>query len=136
KFPEADCTLVTQMKSVGEVMSIGRTFKESLQKAMRSLEIGLAGFEPIEINMVEIKSKLTIPNAERLWYIGEAFRKGMSISEIHELTSIDPWFLYNIQQIIDKEELLLDTGFRIRESADLLRAAKEYGFSDKRIAQL
>jgi len=136
KFPEADCTLVTQMKSVGEVMSIGRTFKESLQKAMRSLEIGLAGFEPIEINMVEIRAKLTIPNADRLWYIGEAFRKGMSISEIYELTSIDPWFLYNIQQIIDKEELLLDTGFRIHESADLLRSAKEYGFSDKRIAQL
>ena len=108
KFPEADPTLTIQMKSVGEVMSIGRTFKESLQKALRSLEIGSAGFENIRSvsSLSEIKAKLKTPNADRLWYIAEAMRQGMSVDEIYELTWIDPWFLNNIRQIIEMEETI------------------------------
>ncbi|MEK7741664.1 MAG: carbamoyl-phosphate synthase large subunit, partial [Nitrospirota bacterium] len=100
KFPAADPTLTTQMKSVGEVMSIGRTFKESLQKAIRSLEIDSYGFEEIDISTAELKAKLKIPNADRLWYIAQAMRNGMSVNEIYELTWIDPWFLNNIRQIV------------------------------------
>ena len=104
KFPAADSTLTTQMKSVGEVMSIGRTFKESLQKAIRSLEIDSYGFEEIDISTAELKAKLKIPNADRLWYIAQAMRNGMSVNEIYELTWIDPWFLNNIRQIVDLEK--------------------------------
>ncbi len=104
KFPEADPTLTTQMKSVGEAMSIGRTFKESLQKAIRSLEIGSYGFENTDADISVIKSRLKTPNAERIWYIAQALREGMSIQEIYELTWIDPWFLENMKQIIDMEE--------------------------------
>ncbi len=104
KFPEADPTLTTQMKSVGEVMSIGRTFKESLQKAIRSLEIGSYGFEEIKVDINIIKSKLKVPTAERIWYIAQAIREGMSIKEIYELTYIDPWFLNNIRQIVEMEK--------------------------------
>ena len=104
KFPEADPTLTTQMKSVGEAMSIGRTFKESLQKAIRSLETGSYGFENTDADISVIKSRLKTPNAERIWYIAQALREGMSIQEIHELTWIDPWFLENMKQIIDMEE--------------------------------
>ncbi|MBI5212389.1 MAG: carbamoyl-phosphate synthase large subunit, partial [Nitrospirae bacterium] len=129
KFPEADATLTTQMKSVGEVMSIGRTFKESLQKALRSLEIGSAGLEPVEINIDAIKSKLKTPNAERIWYIAQALRQGMDVDEIYETTWVDPWFLNNMRQIIDMEK-------RISSGLEELREAKEYGFSDKRIAEL
>lgn len=150
KFPEADSTLTTQMKSVGEVMSIGRTFKESLQKALRSLEIGSAGFEPHEAAIDEIKGKLKTPNAERIWYIAQGLRQGMSIDEIYELTWIDPWFLNNIRQIVEMEEeirksevrdtsksqRLFEVSSRSQESEELLRKAKEYGFSDKRIAIL
>lgn len=150
KFPEADATLTTQMKSVGEVMSIGRTFKESLQKALRSLEIGSAGFEDIDADIDEIKSKLKTPNAERIWYIAQAFRKGMTIDDISELTWIDPWFLNNVKQIIDMEEKIRIEGQKIRNVEDLksfqtsdllkfrtvLQQAKEYGFSDKRISQI
>ncbi|MEK7742505.1 MAG: carbamoyl-phosphate synthase large subunit, partial [Nitrospirota bacterium] len=100
KFPAADSTLTTQMKSVGEVMSIGRTFKESLQKAIRSLEIDSYGFEEIDISTAELKAKLKMPNADRLWYIAQAMRNGMSVNEIYELTWIDPWFLNNIRQIV------------------------------------
>ncbi|MEW6585502.1 MAG: carbamoyl-phosphate synthase large subunit [Nitrospirota bacterium] len=154
KFPEADPTLTTQMKSVGEVMSIGRTFKESLQKAIRSLEIGSRGLENIEADVLTIKSKLKTPNAERLWYVAQALREGMSIREIYELTRIDPWFLMNINQILDMEEEIRK-GSRVqgfKGSSDnnpvspgpsndwipepLLRKAKEYGFSDRRFGQL
>ncbi|MBU4320122.1 MAG: carbamoyl-phosphate synthase large subunit, partial [Nitrospinae bacterium] len=100
KFPAADPTLTTQMKSVGEVMSIGRTFKESLQKAIRSLEIESYGFEEMDISTAELKAKLKMPNADRLWYIAQAMRNGMSVNEIYELTWIDPWFLNNIRQIV------------------------------------
>jgi len=144
KFPEADPTLTIQMKSVGEVMSIGRTFKESLQKALRSLEIGSAGFENIRsgASSGEIKAKLKTPNADRLWYIAEAMRQGMSVDEIYELTRIDPWFLNNIRQIIEMEETIKMSKVGAYhdtpnpEFMEVLRHAKEYGFSDKRIAEL
>ncbi len=140
KFPEADPTLTIQMKSVGEVMSIGRTFKESLQKALRSLEIGSSGFENIRgvSSLSEIKAKLKTPNADRLWFIAEAMRQGMSVDDIYELTWIDPWFLNNIRQIVEMEEIIKSTrgAFQCTLATDILRHAKEYGFSDKRIAEL
>ncbi len=140
KFPDADPTLTTQMKSVGEVMSIGRTFKESLQKALRSLEIDCSGFEPRDDNSVEeIRAKLKTPNAERIWYISQALRQGISIEEVYALTGVDPWFLNNIMQIIEMEERI-DSEARKplspEEKYAVLRQAKEFGFSDKRIAAL
>ena len=153
KFPQANATLTTQMKSVGEVMAMGRTFKESLQKALRSLEIGSAGFESklfsdteddrralTEDEMNLLRTKLRVPTWERMWYLGDAFRAGMSVTEIYELSWIDPWFLNNIRQIIEMETHLRDNYHRLsRESdqfRDLLRQAKQYGFSDKRLATL
>ncbi len=117
KFPQADPTLTTQMKSVGEVMAIGRTFKESLQKALRSLEIGATGLyggkwggcreiRPRE----EIERKLITPCAERIFYIRHAFRAGFTVEEIHRLTHIDPWFLQNIKEIVEMEEELVKAG--------------------------
>ncbi len=147
KFPEADPTLTIQMKSVGEVMAIGRTFKESLQKAMRSLEIDSYGLEEIGVDINSIKAKLKIPNSERVWYIAQALRQGMSIQEIYELTWIDPWFLHNIKQIVDTEEKIkyYARGIKKKESLslapylipeDLLMDIKGLGFSDRRIAEL
>ncbi len=117
KFPAADSVLTTQMKSVGEVMAIGRTFKESLQKALRSLEIGSCGFESRLFDLREetrraltnkeqqlLMDKLRTPNWERLWYVGDAFRSGMTVDDIYRATAIDPWFLTNVKQIIDMEE--------------------------------
>jgi len=153
KFPAADPTLTTQMKSVGEVMSIGRTFKESLQKALRSLEIGSYGLENVPADMSLIKSRLKTPNAERVWFIAQALREGMSIQEIYELTYIDPWFLQNMKQIVDMEKEIQDSrGPGAKGPSDktrhpleslnpgplepLILKAKRYGFSDRRIAQL
>jgi len=147
KFPEADSTLTTQMKSVGEVMSIGRTFKEALLKAVRSLEIESYGFETVKADIDEIKTKLKIPGWDRIWYLAHSFRQGMSIDEIHGLTLIDPWFLYNIKQIIDLETEIknISAGITKEKSlsmalhlmpVELLRKAKEYGFPDRRIAHL
>ena len=136
KFPDADATLTTQMKSVGEVMAIGRTFKESLQKAMRSLEIDTYGFDrELEGKIKEdvIIEKLKTPNSERLWYIGEAFRRGFTIDEVHDLTKIDKWFLFNVKQIIDEEETLK---IKMDLSKNNLKRLKQFGFSDIRIAQL
>ncbi|MFA7404379.1 MAG: carbamoyl-phosphate synthase large subunit [Pelobacteraceae bacterium] len=148
KFPAADATLTTQMKSVGEVMSIGRTFKESFQKAMRSLEIGVSGFDS---RMFELGSenrraltgkeqqhlleKLRVPNADRLWYIGDALRSGMNVEEIQKHTAIDPWFLHNIRQIIEKEDELKSLVLA-DVSAAVMRDAKQYGFSDKFLSTL
>src|SRR2546426_157920 len=106
KFPQATDDLGPQMKSVGEAMAIGRTFKESLQKAMRSLEIGSSGFEP---RAGEVRERLRVPNADRLWYIGEAFRRGMTVDEVAGLTAIDPWFLRHIDEIIPEERTLAAT---------------------------
>ncbi|HSE04879.1 MAG TPA: carbamoyl-phosphate synthase large subunit [Methylomirabilota bacterium] len=135
KFPEADQTLTTQMKSVGEVMAIGRTFKEALQKAVRSLEQdrwGLALDRPIT-DLDELRQKIRIPNADRCFVIGEAYRRGLGTREIHELSAIDPWFLDNIRQIVEYEATIGATGLG---DAATLRKAKQMGFSDKRIGQL
>jgi len=148
KFPAADATLTTQMKSVGEVMAIGRTFKESFQKALRSLEIGSAGFESRLFDLTDetrraltqkeqqlLQEKLRTPNCDRVWYIGDALRSGMSVEEIHGITHIDPWFLHNIRQIIEKEEELK----KLAPSAvtsEIMREAKQYGFSDKFLGRL
>jgi len=149
KFPEADATLTTQMKSVGEAMSIARTFKEALHKAIRSLEIDSYGFDELAADPETTKNKLKIPGWDRIWYITHALRTGMSIEEIHELTYIDPWFLYNIKQIIEMEEEIKAEA-RKREGAKgtdlrayehtslqaLLRNAKAYGFSDRRLSKM
>ena len=106
KFPQAKDLLTPQMKSVGEAMAIGRTFQEALQKAMRSLETGSFGFEPkVDVSNREkalqvVREKLQNPNAQRLWYVGDAFRLGMTTEEIYGLSSIDPWFLENVRRII------------------------------------
>jgi len=155
KFPEADPLLTTQMKSVGEAMSVGRTFKESLQKALRSLESGSYGFEEVAAHDAEKMSmKLKVPGMERIWYVAQALRSGMSVQEIYEYSKIDPWFLNNIRQIVEFEENLRaqSTQFRApgsskgtknrehgalaREQAALLREAKAYGFSDRRLSGL
>jgi carbamoyl-phosphate synthase large subunit len=147
KFSEADTTLTTQMKSVGEAMSIGRTFNESLQKALRSLEIGSYGFEEQQVSPGELKAKLKIPNAERIWYVTQALRGGMSVDEICELTRMDPWFLNNIKKILSVEEKIRGYAKGIKEERtkslapyllpkELLMEAKEKGFSDRTIAGL
>jgi carbamoyl-phosphate synthase large subunit len=147
KFPEADPTLTTQMKSVGEVMAIGRTFKEALMKSIRSLEIESYGFEPVEGEINEIKIKLKVPSPERIWYLAQAFRLGMDIEEIHELTGIDPWFLFNIKQIVEMEYEAAQsvTGTKKGENLslipylmprELMSKLKENGLSDRRIARI
>jgi len=141
KFAQADDILGISMKSVGEVMAIGRTFKEALQKGLRSLEIGRFGLgadgkdgmRNAECGM-RIREKLVRPNSERIFYIAEAIRMGMGIDEIYELTGIDRWFLDNIKQIVEMELRIADCGLRIEK--ELLRKAKEYGFSDKQLAYL
>ena len=137
KFPEEETSLTTQMKSVGETMAIGRTFKEALQKAIRSLEIDSWGFEEKQAQTTQksLEEKLSQPNSERLWFIAEALRQGLSLEKISHLTQIDPFFLFNIKEITDFEESLKS----LRRSSidpDLLRRAKELGFSDRRIAAL
>ncbi len=138
KFPGADHVLTTQMKSVGEVMSIGRTFKESLQKALRGLETGLPGLgldpredvQPLAIDRDEILRALRIPNDKRLVAIRTAFRAGLSLEEIHEATRIDRWFLENMRELVDFEEELKSRPL----TKELLREAKALGYSDRQIA--
>ena len=137
KFPETEDLLTTSMKSVGETMSIGRTFKEALQKAVRSLEIGRYSMNislPPDIDNVEefISSKLRTPNSLRLFYIAAAFHHGMNIEEIARLTFIDPWFLDQIQTIVEAEKLLAVTP----PSVEVLREAKRMGFSDRYLGEL
>jgi len=136
KFSGANPTLTSQMKSVGEVMAIGSNFKESLQKAMRGLEIGSSGFESPEQakNIKAIKPRLITPTPERLWFIGEAFRKGMDINEIQAFTGIDIWFLKEVQEIINYEKIIKSKKFL--SSRDLFLEAKKIGYSDERIAKL
>lgn len=168
KFPEADPTLTVSMKSVGETMAIGRTFKEALQKGLRSLEIGRFGLgadgkdkipfpseipdEPTRRHLLEeVRKKLLTPCAERIFYIRHAFNLGMDIEEIHELTRIDPWFLRNIEEITELEREIRNFGPKLRGLAlwertkttesitlpdELLRKAKEFGFSDHQIGYL
>jgi carbamoyl-phosphate synthase large subunit len=136
KFPQASDTLGPQMKSVGEAMAIGRTFKESLQKAMRSLEIGSHGFEPrIEASDEDVAGRLRRPNADRLWYLGEAFRRGWTVERVAEETAIDPWFLRHLEEIVGEERAL--TGETLAAlDADDLRRLKQQGFADARLAVL
>ncbi len=143
KFPGADPSLTTSMKSVGEAMAIGRTFKEALQKAIRSLEIGRFGLSDdgkSSASMEKIREKLITPNAERVFYIALALRQGISVGEIAELTHIDPWFIENIKQICDLEERIRAFGEKRRPLSEipplLWRQAKEYGLADRRLAQL
>ena len=145
KFPLADPTLTIAMKSVGEVMSIGRTFKEALQKGLRSLEIKKSGLESIlfKNSLKEIKAgpdmleiiyeKLRVPTAERIFYIGDALRAKVEIDKIQEITKIDKWFLYNIKEIVDLEGRIVAAGSLDDE---LLIKAKQYGFSDAQLANL
>ena len=135
KFPQTEPLLTTQMKSVGEVMAIGRTFKEALQKAIRSLEIDSSGLEPITTDLELIREKLLIPNPERLWYIADAIRCGISIKEINYLTRIDPWFLENISHIVEMENQIKKFSSNDLPGA-ILRRAKEIGFSDITLAEL
>ena len=140
KFATADPRLTTQMKSVGEVMAIGRTFQESLQKALRGLEVGSAGFEPQmqvvdEDSRSELVDRLTNPGADRIWYVADAFRAGFELEEIYGYSGIDPWFLVQIDDIVQWESRLEDVSL---EAIDyqMMWALKRRGFSDQRIADL
>ncbi len=133
KFPEAESTLSTSMKSVGEVMAIGRTFKESMQKALCSLETDLCGFNPVDGDLEFIKHEIRRSNAERMLYVAEGFRRGLSVKEIFDLCAIDPWFLYQIEELVALEEHI-DIDVLNNETA--LRHIKVDGFSDKNIARL
>ena len=141
KFPGADDTLTSSMKSVGETMAIGMTFKESFQKALRSLEIGSWGFGGGKLGGDElpskdvIKGKLVRPNAERVFYLRYAFRAGFSAEEIFELTKIDPWFIRQLEQISELESGLKSKNLDTVDT-DSLRLAKEYGFSDRQLGWL
>jgi carbamoyl-phosphate synthase large subunit len=139
KFPSADDMLTTQMKSVGEAMAIGRTFKESFQKALRSLEIGHAGLERPAVaegqaGLAELWKQIDVPRPGRPWAIAEVFRRGVSVEEVHRRSMIDPWFLRNLREIVEAEEGLREAP--AQERAAWLRPAKQLGFSDRRLADL
>jgi carbamoyl-phosphate synthase large subunit len=134
KFPAADSRLTTQMKSVGEVMAMGRTFQESFQKALRGLEVGVDGMNEKTQDREVLEKELGAPGPERIWYVGDAFAMGMSVDEVFSLTKIDPWFLVQIEQIV-KIELELETTTLDAIDAPTLRALKQKGFSDRRLAK-
>ena len=145
KFPDADPTLTTQMKSVGETMAIGRTFKESLQKALRGLETGRFGFgsdrhdywgTPRQPSMEEIYAKLATPTPDRIWYLHDAFKAGMSIEDIYLRTRIDRWFLANLQEIVACEDRLRACPSLAAAGKELMLEAKQYGFSDRQLAHI
>ena len=145
KFPEADPTLTTQMKSVGETMAIGRTFKEAFQKALRGLETGRFGLgsdakdlwgTPEQPPIEEVRQKLAIPNAHRAWYLRYAFKYGMSIDEVYSLTAIDPWFLREIAELVEMEDHLRQYGGMDQVPDHVFRQAKQAGFSDRQLAIL
>src|SRR5471030_353088 len=135
KFPTADHHLTTQMKSVGEVMAIGRTFQESFQKALRGLEVGVDGLNQKTTDRETIEKELGEPGPERIWYVGDAFENGFTLAEVHQLTHIDPWFLDQIKQIVDLEMDLDDTSLASVD-AEKMRMLKRKGFSDRRLAYL
>ena len=142
KFPRANATLTTQMKSVGEAMAIGRTFKESLQKAIRSMEMGNYGLEPIHTSLGDtyqdhkaIAQKLSNAGADRLWYVADAFRHRMELDKVFELTGIDPWFLAQIRDIVATEEALKDVSLDAIDAERLWRLKRD-GFSDHAIARV
>ncbi|MEI7575232.1 MAG: carbamoyl-phosphate synthase large subunit [Methylotenera sp.] len=135
KFPQADSRLTTQMKSVGEVMAIGRTFQESFQKALRGLEVGVDGLDEKTTDLDTITKEMGVPGPERIWYVGDAFRMGMTIAEVYDISKIDHWFLVQIKDLIDREQAL-----KGKQIADLDKPAmlklKRSGFSDRRLAAL
>jgi carbamoyl-phosphate synthase large subunit len=143
KFPEADSRLTTQMKSVGETMAIGRTFKEAFQKALRGLEVGSFGFgcdgkdlwgTAAEPSLDDIRARVATADPDRVWYLRYAFKAGMSVEEVHELTAIDRWFLDQLQQIVEIESLIRTVGTLTSIDDGLLRHAKQAGFSDRQLA--
>jgi carbamoyl-phosphate synthase large subunit len=139
KFPEANAVLTTQMKSVGEAMAIGRTFQESLHKALRSLETGADGFNEklnlaAEGAMDTLRHHLRVPGPERIWYVGDAFRAGLTVAEVYELSNIDPWFLAQIEELIHLETKVKNNSFHIDKNG--LYFLKQKGFSDRRLATL
>jgi carbamoyl-phosphate synthase large subunit len=145
KFPDADPTLTTQMKSVGETMAIGRTFKESLQKALRGLETGRFGLgcdradrwgTPGQPRLEEILTRLATPTSERIWYIRYALKAGMSVDEVYQRTKIDRWFLHNIRELIETEQQLRGCRGLAEVDDELLWQAKQQGFSDRQLAHL
>ncbi len=140
KFPQADGRLTTQMKSVGEVMAIGRTQQESMQKALRGLEVGSVGFDPkVDLNDAGAKDKiiseLRTPRSERIWYVGDAFRAGMSVDDVYEHSAIDPWFLVQIEDLIKEEAAVAQSSLQSLD-ADRIYRLKRKGFSDARLAEL
>ncbi|WP_129135935.1 carbamoyl-phosphate synthase large subunit [Luteimonas sp. YGD11-2] len=141
KFPQADARLTTQMKSVGEVMAMGRTFQESLQKALRGLETGKVGLDPTgldlgsEDGMIALRRELKEPGPERMFHLGDAFRAGMSVEDVHALSFVDPWFLDQIEDIIAAETAVAADGLQALDAARM-RELKRMGFSDARLAQL
>ncbi|MFA5590921.1 MAG: carbamoyl-phosphate synthase large subunit [Lysobacteraceae bacterium] len=141
KFPQADSRLTTQMKSVGEVMAMGRNFSESLQKALRGLETGKVGLDPTgldlgnEEDLVTLRRQVREAGPERLFYVADAFRAGLSLEEVHALSAIDPWFLHYIQALVRSEEQVAEAGLAALDKARLF-ALKRQGFSDARLAQL
>lgn len=135
KFPQADSRLTTQMKSVGEVMAIGRTFQESFQKALRGLEVGVDGLDEKTTDIDTITKEMGVPGPERIWYVGDAFRVGMSVEKVFGISSIDPWFLVQIKDLVDREQAL--KGKQIADlNKEALFAYKRVGFSDRRLAYL
>jgi carbamoyl-phosphate synthase large subunit len=139
KFPLADTTLGTQMKSVGEVLSFGRTFKEALQKAMASMELGSFGFDgekyAKDLGKAELRDACARPSPHRLWQVGEAFRRGFSVREVHKASRIDSWFLEQIEELVQQEEELKESSLQAL-SAEQLRELKRQGFADRRLAAL
>ena len=135
KFPQADSHLTTQMKSVGEVMAIGRTFQESFQKALRGLEVGVDGLNQKTTDREVIEEELGEPGPERIWYVGDAFAQGFTLEEVHNLTHIDPWFLAQIKEIVDIELELEKRTLNELDRSTMLQLKKK-GFSDRRLAYL
>jgi len=135
KFPQADSRLTTQMKSVGEVMAIGRTFQESFQKALRGLEVGVYGLDEKTDDLDLIQKELGEPGPERIWYVGDAFRLGLTVEQVHQHSKIDPWFLVQIEDIVKREQVL--KGKHLADlDKDTLYQLKRRGFSDRRLAKL
>src|SRR5690606_8356424 len=140
KFAGSNDRLTTQMKSVGEVMAIGRTQQESLQKALRGLEVGATGFDPkVSLDdpeaLTKIRHELKEAGAERIWYIADAFRAGLSVDGVFNLTNVDRWFLVQIEEIVQMEAKVKEDGFA-GLTGDFLRKLKRKGFSDARLAKL
>ncbi|MBY0443923.1 MAG: carbamoyl-phosphate synthase large subunit, partial [Burkholderiales bacterium] len=135
KFPQANNKLTTQMKSVGEVMAIGRTVQESMQKALRGLETGMSGFDEMTTDRSVIEAEIANPGPERIWYVADAFRVGMSMDEVFNLTKIDPWFLRQIEDLVIEENAIRGTAVESIDYATM-RRLKRKGFSDRRLASL